>query len=418
MLDTALAGVRERGLQLARARWALPAGLAEAIGLFITLRVSLSLVALMLSSLYQLPSPCFQFGFDDWASKPELAGQGMNFRLLGVWERWDACWYLRIADHGYERGEPSTAFFPLYPALTRAAGELLGGRMVLGGMVISGLAYIAAITGLYRLVQRDFDVSMARRTVLYLSVFPTAFFLFAPFTEALFLATAVWTIYAARMRWWAWAGVAALLAGLTRIQGAVLVLPLAWEAWRAIRDERLVSGIGGRSWFRAIPPGLAVLAPLAGPLLFYLYSSNEIGTSTLEAQRSEWGTSWDAPWNVLRWAWDWSFNQTDLPWRDLQAITAFNIVVLLGFVALLVIGARRLPLSYFLYAAPQLLLISARVNPTPLTSTARYLLVLFPIFVILALLGRNRWADQSWLVLSLLFLGLLTAAFLQNTFIA
>jgi hypothetical protein len=54
-----------------------------------------------------------------------------------------------------------------------------------------------------------------------------------------------------------------------------------------------------------------------------------------------------------------------------------------------------------LFAAPQLL-VACRLNPTPLTSTARYVLVLFPVFVVLALL----------------FLGFLTTMFLRNTFVA
>jgi hypothetical protein len=52
----------------------------------------------------------------------------------------------------------------------------------------------------HRLVLRDFDRDTARRAASTSPIFPTTFFFFAPFTEALFLAASVWAIYAARMR--------------------------------------------------------------------------------------------------------------------------------------------------------------------------------------------------------------------------
>ncbi len=101
-------------------------------------------------------------------------------------------------------------------------------------MVVNAVAFVVALTGLWRLVRRDFDPGVADRTVLYVAVFPVAFFLIAPFTESLFLAAAVWSILGARERRWGLVAVAGLLAGLTRPQGALLVLPLGWEAYRAI----------------------------------------------------------------------------------------------------------------------------------------------------------------------------------------
>src|SRR5687767_8468695 len=72
----------------------------------------------------------------------------------------------------------------------------------------------------------------ARLTVLLVALFPTGFFLLAPYPEALFLALTVASLYLARQgRWWL-AGLAGLLAALTRFQGAFLALPLAYEYLR------------------------------------------------------------------------------------------------------------------------------------------------------------------------------------------
>lgn len=67
-----------------------------------------------------------------------------------------------------------------------------------------------------------------------------------------------------------------------------------------------------------------------------------------------------------------------------------------------------------LYVAPQLFLITAGGPATPLASASRYMLAMFPIFVVLGLLGRRRWFHTSWQVASVLGLGLLLASILQN----
>jgi hypothetical protein len=71
-----------------------------------------------------------------------------------------------------------------------------------------------------------------------------------------------------------------------------------------------------------------------------------------------------------------------------------------------------------LYAAPQLLLLSSQQAWfSPLMSTSRYVLVLFPAFVVLAQLGRHRRLHYSWLILSLLLLGFFLYAFLSGPFV-
>ena len=53
---------------------------------------------------------------------------GFGDAILSPLARWDAVWYLGIADSGYGGADsPRVAFFPLYPLLVRAVGELGGG---------------------------------------------------------------------------------------------------------------------------------------------------------------------------------------------------------------------------------------------------------------------------------------------------
>ncbi len=376
----------------------LPASLGIAVGLFLVLRALFSLFALALSLRLPLPPPCHA-----GLSIPVRHTGGPGFGLMGVWERWDACWYEHIATVGYQPQGRGVAFFPLYPLLMRIVSVPLLGDLTLSGLFVSGLAYIAAMIGLYRLVSRDFDQSVAQWTVLYLSVFPVAFYLFAPFTEALFLAFAVWTIYMARQGAWAWASLAALLASLTRTQGVLLALPLAWEVWRYWRNATSKRE-------RPVALALVPLVPFIGLTAFSAYSRIVTGSIPFQIQGA-WQTAFHLPWTVVALSWQRIRAQADV----LQAV---NLGSLLLFTLILVAGLRRLPLTYSFYALPQLLLIGTRTGYSILPSTSRYLLVIFPAFVILGLLGRRRLIHAIWLVTSLWLLAILLYAFLYGVPIA
>jgi hypothetical protein len=270
------------------------------------------------------------------------------------------------------------------------------------------------MVGLYRLVARDVDPVTARRTMVVLSIFPSAFFLFAPFTEALFLALAVWTMVAARERRWILAGVVGLLAALTRIQGVFLVFPVGWEV-------AVAAGLTGwRPWRSlALPPidwgvvargVVAVGGPALGFLSFIGYTAATVGQTPLDTQDAWGGKEFFPPWEVASAAWTWAIERGD----PLQAL---NLILLIGFGFGLVLAAKRLPISYTLYALPQFVLLATRIQPTPLTSTNRYLLVIFPVFVMLALIPWAR-VRLAWGITSVLFLGLLLAEFQRGTFVA
>jgi hypothetical protein len=206
--------------------------LVEVLWLFVTLRIVLGVLAFFLWYTNSLPGPChFELALDGWTAFPPLDGHGIAFPLVGVWQRWDGCWYSNIAANGYVV-DNSVSFWPLFPSLMSFTGLMLGGDMALGGLVVNAVAYTLGMVGLLRLVRLDFGSKIASRTVLFISVFPAAFFFFAPFTEAVFLACAVWAIYGARQHLWLLAGVAALLAGFSRTQGILLALPIGWEAVR------------------------------------------------------------------------------------------------------------------------------------------------------------------------------------------
>ncbi len=73
---------------------------------------------------------------------------------------------------------------------------------------------------------------LARRTLLYVCIFPTAFFFFAAYNESLFLLLVAGAFLAMRrQRWWL-AGLLGCLAALTRSAGLLLVVPYLYELWQ------------------------------------------------------------------------------------------------------------------------------------------------------------------------------------------
>ncbi|HUY11873.1 MAG TPA: mannosyltransferase family protein, partial [Candidatus Dormibacteraeota bacterium] len=103
--------------------------------------------------------------------------------LLAVWGRWDAVHYLNIATRGYQGTE--MAFFPLFPMMIRALGVLVGNHLI-AGLLISNACFFFGLLFLYKLLEREFDRTVARRAIFYISIFPSAVFFSAVYTESLF----------------------------------------------------------------------------------------------------------------------------------------------------------------------------------------------------------------------------------------
>jgi hypothetical protein len=284
---------------------------------------------------------------------------------LDVWARWDSDWYLRIAESGYDWPSSTPAFFPLYPAVVGGLGRVLGDRFLLAGLLVSLAAAAAAFVLLYDLVDSRLGSPDARRTVLYLALFPTSLFLGAVYGESLFLALAVATFALAERGRLGWAAVAAGLAMLTRAQGIALLPALALFAWRSPRRSRDL-------WLLTLPVAMALLFPLA------LEASVGHALAFLDAQR----------------IWDRSLAPLGPLGGLVQAIGEGDVLGPVLAVALLALGAlawRTLGAPYGVYAlfalAAPMAFPSERLGG--LYSFPRLALAAFPCLAALAVLGRN-----------------------------
>lgn len=146
----------------------------------------------------------------------------------------DAQHYLNIAESGYRLGDPSLAFYPLWPMLVRLFAPLTGGDYLVSGLLLANLLSLLALVLLHDHVVHTRGERVANRALLLLLAFPGALFFLFAYSEALFLLLAVLVfVLLGRGR----PGLAALVAGLlpmTRAVGLLVVIPLlVHRGWRS-----------------------------------------------------------------------------------------------------------------------------------------------------------------------------------------
>lgn len=191
---------------------------------------------------------------------------------LWVWKRWDGLHYVNLAELGYsgyvEDGKNLfLVFFPLYPWLMRVISLLMGNTMA-AGLLLSFLCYSSGCVFVYRLAAFELGREGAKRAVLFLSVYPYAFFFGGIMTESLFLLTTAGGLLAIRRhRWWQ-AGVWGLLASMTRMHGILLI---------GAAGAELVEHLGRFDWKAIVRKLPALLLPSVGTLVYLLLNWHVTG---------------------------------------------------------------------------------------------------------------------------------------------
>ena len=322
--------------------------------------------------------------------------------------RWDSVWFMTIAADGYDGGARE-AFFPLYPLLVRVAGAPFGSALIGGALASTALLGVALVL-LHRLVALDHERAVARNAVLVTALFPMSFFFSAVYSESLFLALSIGAVYAARRERWAWAGALGLLGGTTRSAGVLLLIPLAmiylWDVGRpSLRTTRPLRA--DALWLLLVPLGLAAYCG-------FLALSGHDALAPFRAQEV-WFRSFAGPFVG---AWDGLVAAVQgarqllsgarepvyftAAGGDPFVVARHNIELYVWLV--LALGAvagvlRRLPVAYGAYVVAALALpLSYPVGPQPLMSLPRFVAVLFPLAIWLALWMTGRAARERLVI--------------------
>jgi hypothetical protein len=329
------------------------------------------------------------FAMEGWVTRAHGAGVGLPqmLRDLGAW---DGIWYRSIAVHGYDptigHGD-NAAFLPLYPLFLRALRTIAPFvDLVWLGAAMSTALMAVGMCLLYKLTDERFGRTIARRTVLFMSISPLAFVFSAVYAESLFLVLAAGAFLLAERRRFVGASVLGALGVLTRPVGMALAPALIWMAW----GER-----EGR-WRRVLP--VALLPAAEGLFTAYLWWETGDPLAQTHAQARGWGRSLGLPPIVI---WN-AFTGPVLDRHELRFLVH--------------IWKRReeVPIPYLIFAAGCVLLPFAAGS---LVSAGRIGMLGFPLFWALAILGRREGIDTTVKVVSpALMAGLIFVTYGIRTF--
>jgi len=346
-----------------------------------------------------------------------ISGGVMGY-LLGPWQRWDALWYTKIAQFGYDRADGSTNLFPLYPLLIGCTARLLGGQFLLAGIILSNLAFIASLTYFYRLVKYESGELLARRSIMYLAFFPTAFFFLAPYTESLLLLCIIGAFYYARRRKWLRVGLFGLGAGLTKIPAVLITIPLLWEYMESLKENQS----------RPNASMLLTVTPAFGSLSYMIYRYVFVGDITMlsgsveiwqvklllhhpfvfpAAAQQTWRWRFVMPWESLVQGVETVLMSADIISRvraylELSAVASLGVATVSAF--------TRLSRSYAIYMLLLFLSVLMWVDtPRPFSTIYRHSLLFFPLFILLGGTGQRTWFHRVLLLAFVSLLAIFTA---------
>lgn len=322
--------------------------------------------------------------------------------LFWSWANFDGVHYLGIAKLGYF-AQFTQAFFPLYPLVVRWLNFIFG-NLLFTGLLISNFCFFLSLYFLYKLVILDFSHKIAKRVVILLIFFPTSFYFAGFYTESLFLLLILGGFYALRKQKWVSAGFLGVLASLTRLVGVFLVPAFLLEAYQQKKKK------GFWPFLFCLLPSLGLLAYMAylkdkfSDALYFLHAQPFFGASRSDRI-------------VLLYQVFWRYFKMFLTVKD--PLVYFNVtlefIITVIFILLLISAFyKKLRSSYLLFAS--LAFLAPTLTGT-FSSMPRYVLVLFPGFIVLALM-KSKKLYYFLILISLLLLIFSTMLFIRGYWVA
>lgn len=326
--------------------------------------------------------------------------QSSFFYSLDLFFKWDSNFYMDIITKGYQfkPGEVSMiVFFPLYPLLVKIFSFPFGHPEIVG-FIISNVALFFACFYLYKLVDLEFkNKSIAMKAVFFMLIAPVSFFFSIVYTEGLFLFLAISCFYYTRKKQWLTASILGFLLSLTRSVGFIIFIPMLMEYLDLdfynfkIRKEKIKKDI---LYLLLVPAGL--LSYMA-----YLYIKFKDPLAYFHAA-SRWGRKFSPFFIVF-------YQELAKYLKYYQILTIGSIIITLILVVCLYLS--KIKLSYTIYS---LLLTVLPLSTALSASVLRYLGIVFPIYISMALIAnKNKFLDYLLTLSSVALLILITILFIN-----
>lgn len=315
----------------------------------------------------------------------ERYDQNQSWNIVSLHSRWDSNWYLDIVKNGYALRENDTlsniVFFPLYPWLIKMLAYISGFSFVFSGWVISMFFIFPAAYYLFKLTKEFHPEADSFAAVIFLLIFPTAFFLNGVYTESIYLFLSIASFYYVMKKQYAVSAVFGFFAALTRVTGILLFIPLFFQLF-------LNEGFNKKAVKKSWP---LFLVPL-GTFVFFLFHWLRFGDFLLFFRvESAWGRSFN-------------FNVDNFSLFSRAAVSNLSLDLFYLFFSAFIMAYlfKKRFFPYLFYVASTVLVA---VSTGTLMSIGRYILVLFPIFIVGASI-KNEIARYIWIIVSVMMLAL------------
>lgn len=332
-----------------------------------------------------------------------------NF-LLSAFANFDGVYYLIIPDRGYTLD--TAGFFPLFPLIIKLTTGNLSAfdpRQFFIALILVCVFFVLALIFLFKLIRLDHRDNIAFLSIVFLLVFPTSFFFANIYSESLFLLLTVVSFYFARKRKWLISSILALLLTGTRFIGIAIIPALIFEFIKNEKGEAR----------ELLKKGWSIILTPLGLLGYMIFNHLQFGNAfqfiqaqgSLQNERSI-DRLVPIPQTVARYI---NILFTVDPKIFEWKIALLEISIFIFAVIMLITAWRKkMRSSYIIFAALALFIPSSTGT---LSGFPRYALVLFPIFIVLALI-KKRWIKIAYSIVSVILLIILFMFFSKGYYIA
>lgn len=321
--------------------------------------------------------------------------------FIKIWDRWDVGLFDKVARYGYlspKYPERTEVDFPGLPLILRGLHVIIP-SWVVAGLIVSLVAGAFSSAALWSLAAADrpADRMAGTRAVLAMVLFPYAVFLFAGYSEGIFLAGATCAWLAARQQRWWLAGLCACLSTSSRILGIAVVAGLLVQY--LITERRLRPTL---AWL-VLP-----LLPIIG-YVTYLRVRTGHWDAYQRAMQDYWHRTTDWPWHGFTTTWHAALDGSQSSsfqvfwWAEITAVLV-GVLLTIGL-----LYERRW--SEATYVAICTLIMA---SSSYWASGVRAILVAFPLYL---WLSRHRLSGYVYALFAAPLMAVFVVAFTQGSWV-
>ncbi|MFA5933025.1 MAG: mannosyltransferase family protein [Microgenomates group bacterium] len=329
----------------------------------------------------------------------------LSLSPLYPWANFDGVHYLAIAKYGYTT---DAGFFPLYPVMINVLSYLIGDYF-LSGLILSNLFFISGLIIFYKLIRLDFTKEVSYQSVIFLLIFPTAFFFSAIYSESLFFLLLILSFYFARKRMWFCAALSGIFLSATRIVGVLILPALMWEFY-ALEKDNIRTNLKKFIPLLLVPFGLFSYMFFNfmnwGNPLYFIKAQGMLSNNRSVDQIILFPQTLFRYFKIITTV---SYQQFEW-WIALLEICITLLVLCLLFITY----KQKVRVSYIIFSLFALLV---PLSTGTLSGVPRYVLVAFPVFISIALM-KNQLFKIVYSIASVFLLIILWMLFSKGYYVA